>query len=42
MPVLARTRLDKNNRTTVPREVRKLAIEWIYEDGRIYVRKAGR
>jgi len=49
MPVLARTRVDKNNRTTVPREVRKLlevangdTIEWVYEEGRIYVRKANR
>ena len=49
MPVLARTRIDKNNRTTVPREVRKLleivngdTIEWVYEEGRVYIRKAGR
>ena len=49
MPVLAHTRIDKNNRTTVPREVRKLlevgngdTIEWVYEEGRIYVRKASR
>lgn len=47
MPILARTKVDKNNRTTVPREVRRLlelnngdSIEWVYVDGRIYVRKA--
>jgi len=47
MPILARTRIDKNNRTTVPREVRKLleinngdSIEWVYEEGHVYVRKA--
>lgn len=47
MPVLAR--IDKNNRTTVPHEVRKLlevgngnTIEWVYEDDHVYVRKAGR
>jgi AbrB family looped-hinge helix DNA binding protein len=49
MPVLARTRVDRNNRTTVPREVRRLLevgngdiIEWVYEEGRVYVRKASR
>jgi len=43
MPVLARTKVDKNNRTTVPREVRKLlelndsdSIEWVYEKGNIH------
>ena len=47
MPILAHTKIDKNNRTTVSREVRKLleigngdAIEWVYEEGRVYVRKA--
>jgi len=46
MPVLARTKVDENNRTTIPREVRKLlelkdsnSIEWVYEEGRVYVRK---
>jgi len=48
MPVLARTRVDRQHRTTVPREVRKILevgrgdeIEWILEDGKILVRKRG-
>lgn len=47
MPVLAITRIGRYYRTTVPREVRKLLnisendlIEWVFEDGRIVVRKA--
>jgi len=46
MPTLSRTRVSRYNRTTVPREVRKLLgisegdiVEWVYEDGRVYVRK---
>ena len=46
MPVLSATRVGRNYRTTVPREVRKLlglgrgdAIEWVFEDGRVVVRK---
>jgi len=47
MPVLARTEVDKNDRTTVPREVRKLlelndsdSIEWACEESNI--REKGR
>ena len=47
MPVLAMTRIGKYYRTTVPREVRKLLninendiIEWVFENGKIVVRKA--
>ena len=47
MPVLAITRVGKYYRTTVPREVRKLlsisendSIEWVFEDGKIIIRKA--
>ena len=46
--VLSRTRIGKYNRTTVPDEVRKFLnvgegdeIEWVFVDGKIYVRKAG-
>jgi len=46
MPVLAITRIGRYYRTTVPREVRKLLninendmIEWIFEDGKVIVRK---
>jgi len=47
MPVLARARIEKNTRTTAPREVRKLletdngdSIKWVYVDEHMYVRKA--
>jgi len=47
MPVLAVTKVGKNFRTTVPREVRKLLgiseneeIEWVFEDDKVVVRKA--
>jgi len=47
MPVLAKTRIGKGYRTTIPREVRKFLeltegdeIEWIYNNGRIIIRKA--
>jgi len=45
MPVLARTKVGKYFRTTVPREVRKILeieendiVEWILEDNRIVIR----
>jgi AbrB family looped-hinge helix DNA binding protein len=48
MLTLSRTRVGRYNRTTVPREVRKLLgisegdiVEWVYEDGRVYVRRGG-
>lgn len=47
MLVLARTRIGRYYRTTVPREVRKLLelresdeVEWVFENGLVYVRKA--
>jgi AbrB family looped-hinge helix DNA binding protein len=43
-PTLSRTRVGRCNKTTIPREVRKLLsmgegdiVEWVYEDGRVYV-----
>jgi len=46
MPVLAKTRIGKYFRTTVPREVRKIleikendVVEWVLEDNKIVVRK---
>jgi AbrB family looped-hinge helix DNA binding protein len=46
MPVLSRTRVGRNGRTTVPHEVRKLlglgegdVVEWVFEDGRVIVRR---
>ena len=46
MPTLAVTRVGKYYRTTIPREVRKILeinendeIEWILENGKIFVRK---
>jgi len=49
MPILATTRVGRYFRTTIPREVRKLldinendVIEWIFEDGKIIVRRSGR
>jgi len=48
MPVLAVTKVGKNFRTTIPREVRRLLgigeneeIEWVFEDGKVIVRKRG-
>jgi len=48
MPVLAITRIGRYYRTTIPREVRKLLgidegseIEWVFEDGRVVIRKRG-
>jgi AbrB family looped-hinge helix DNA binding protein len=45
-PTLSRTRVSRYSRTTIPREVRKLLgisegdfVEWVYEDGGVYVRK---
>jgi AbrB family looped-hinge helix DNA binding protein len=44
-PTLSRTRVGKYNRTTIPREVRKLlgisegdVVERVYEDGRVVIR----
>jgi AbrB family looped-hinge helix DNA binding protein len=49
MPLLSRTKLGRDLRTTVPREVRKIldikegdTVEWVFEDGRIIVRRGGR
>jgi AbrB family looped-hinge helix DNA binding protein len=46
MPLLSRTKIGRDLRTTAPREVRKILdikegdiIEWVYEDGRVYVRR---
>jgi AbrB family looped-hinge helix DNA binding protein len=45
MPTLSRTRVGRYNRTTIPKEVRKLLgisegdiVEWVYEDGRVVIR----
>jgi AbrB family looped-hinge helix DNA binding protein len=45
---LSRTRIGRDLRTTVPREVRKILdikegdiVEWVFEDGRIIVRRGG-
>jgi len=47
MPLLSRTKIGMDLRTTVPREVRKLLgitegdiVEWVYEDGKIIVRRS--
>lgn len=47
VPVLAKTRVGKYYRTTVPREVRKILeikendlVEWILEKDKIVIRKA--
>lgn len=47
MPVIARTRVGKYYRTTVPREVRRLLelkendiVEWVFENGKVSIRKA--
>jgi AbrB family looped-hinge helix DNA binding protein len=44
---LDKTKLGKFNRTTIPESVRKLLqvkegdfVEWIFNDGRIFIRKA--
>jgi len=49
MPPLSRTKIGRDLRTTVPREVRKIldikegdTVEWVFEDGRIIVRRGGR
>ncbi|MEM4966498.1 MAG: AbrB/MazE/SpoVT family DNA-binding domain-containing protein [Sulfolobales archaeon] len=49
MPVMARTRIGRYYRTTIPREIRKLLelrendeIEWVFENGTVYIRKAQR
>jgi AbrB family looped-hinge helix DNA binding protein len=48
MPILSRTKVGRYNRTTVPREVRKLLgigegdiVEWVFEDGRAVVKRGG-
>jgi len=48
IPVLARTRVGRGHRTTVPREVRKIlevddgdVLEWVFEDGKAVVRRSG-
>ncbi|MEM1703002.1 MAG: AbrB/MazE/SpoVT family DNA-binding domain-containing protein [Zestosphaera sp.] len=47
MPIIARTRVGRYYRTTIPREVRKLLelresdeVEWVFENGEVCVRKA--
>ncbi|MEM4571028.1 MAG: AbrB/MazE/SpoVT family DNA-binding domain-containing protein [Desulfurococcaceae archaeon] len=47
MLTIARTRVGRYYRTTIPREVRKLLelresdeVEWVFENGAIYIRKA--
>jgi len=49
MPVMARTRIGRYYRTTIPREVRKLLelrendeVEWVFENGVVYVREVWR
>jgi len=49
MPTMARTRVGRYYRTTIPREVSKLLelrdndeVEWVFENGAVYVRKAQR
>lgn len=49
LPLLSKTKVGKNSRTTIPREVRKILdikegdfVEWVFEDGRIIVRRGGR
>ena len=46
MPILAKTKIGRYFRTTVPREVRKIlevtendVIEWVFEDSKIVIRK---
>ena len=47
MPVLARTKVGKYFRTTVPREVRKILeikendiVEWVLENNKIIIKKS--
>jgi bifunctional DNA-binding transcriptional regulator/antitoxin component of YhaV-PrlF toxin-antitoxin module len=47
--MLSVTRVGRYYRTTVPREVRKLlgvnefdVVEWVFEDGKIIMRKGGK
>jgi bifunctional DNA-binding transcriptional regulator/antitoxin component of YhaV-PrlF toxin-antitoxin module len=49
MPVLAKTKIGRYFRTTVPREMRKIlevtendVIEWVFEDGKVVVRRGDR
>jgi AbrB family looped-hinge helix DNA binding protein len=49
MPLLSRTKIGRDLRTTVPREVRKILdikegdiVEWVFEDGRVIVRRGER
>ena len=49
MPLLSRTKIGRDLRTTVPREVRKILdikegdiVEWVFEDGKIIVRRGER
>jgi antitoxin PrlF len=46
LPLLSKTKVGKNSRTTIPREVRKILdikegdfVEWAFEDGRIIIRR---
>jgi AbrB family looped-hinge helix DNA binding protein len=48
-PTLSRTRVGRYSRTTIPREVRRLlgisegdVVEWVYEDGKVVIRRGGR
>jgi SpoVT / AbrB like domain. len=48
MPVLARTKVDRHYRTTVPREVRKVleissndTIEWVLVGEQVVVKRGG-
>lgn len=49
MPIISKTKIGRYYRTTVPREVRKLlelkendVVEWVFENGVVYIRKAQR
>jgi AbrB family looped-hinge helix DNA binding protein len=49
MPLLSRTKIGRDLRTTVPREVRKILdiregdiVEWVYEDEKIVIRRGGK
>ena len=48
MLTLSRTRVGRYDRTTIPREVRKMLgisegyiVEWVFEDSRVIVRRGG-
>jgi len=48
-PTPSRTGVGRYNRTTAPREVRKLlgisegdVVEWVFEDGKVVIRRGGR